>query len=145
MKNSIVALLKGTFLVSGDAPKNWLFIVFVSLLATVMIGSSHSADRKVHEIAALNEEVRQLRSEFVESPLQGAQRLKLESTIRQTVAETGPTYIRRKRPPKIIVPKTKNNLGCHPQTYIDPTLPGIRRHVPFCGGGYGEAGKYSDH
>ena len=66
MKKNLVALLKGRFLVSGDAPRNWLFIVFISLLATVMIASSHSADRKVHDIAALNEEVRQLRSEFVE-------------------------------------------------------------------------------
>ncbi|MGB5189449.1 FtsL-like putative cell division protein, partial [Robiginitalea sp.] len=65
MKKNLVALLKGRFLVSGDAPRNWLFIVFVSLLATVMIASSHSADRKVHDIAALNEEVKQLRSEFV--------------------------------------------------------------------------------
>ena len=56
MKKGLVALLKGTFLVSGHAPKNWLFIVFASLLATIMIASSHSADRKVHEIAALNVE-----------------------------------------------------------------------------------------
>jgi len=106
MKKSIVALLKGTFLVSGDAPKNWMFIVFISLLATVMIGSSHSADRKVHEIAALNEEVRQLRSEFVEVRSK-VQRLKLESTIRQTVAEAG-LYPSETPPLRIIVPKTEN-------------------------------------
>ena len=86
MKKGIVALLKGTFLVSGQAPKNWLFIIFASLLATIMIASSHSADRKVHEIAALNEEVKQLRSEFVEVRSK-AQRLKLESTIRESVSE----------------------------------------------------------
>ncbi len=103
MKRRIVALLKGTFLVSGDAPKNWMFIVFISLLATVMIGSSHSADRKVHEIAALNEEVRQLRSEFVEVRSK-VQRLKLESTIRQTVAESG-LYPSETPPLRIIVPK----------------------------------------
>ena len=86
MKNGLVALLKGRFLVSGDAPKNWLFIVFASFLATIMIASSHSADRKVHEIAALSEEVKQLRSEFVEVRSK-VQRLKLESTIRATVRE----------------------------------------------------------
>lgn len=81
-------MLKGTFLVNGDAPKNWMFIVFASLLATIMIASSHSADRKVHEIAALNEQVRELRSEFVEVRSR-AQRLKLESTIRESVLEVG--------------------------------------------------------
>ena len=86
MKNGILDILKGKFLVSGDAPKNWLFIIFISFLATVMIGSSHSADRKVHQIAALNEEVKELRSQFVDVH-KDVQRLKLESTITATVAE----------------------------------------------------------
>ncbi len=80
--------MKGKFLVSGDAPKNWLFIVFASGLATIMIASSHAADRKVHQIAALNEQVQELRSEFVEIRSQ-AQRLKLESTIRASVLQAG--------------------------------------------------------
>jgi hypothetical protein len=105
MKKNLVALLKGQFLVNGDAPKNWLFIVFASLLATIMIASSHSADRKVHEIAALNEEVRQLRSEFVEVRSR-VQRLKLESTIRESVLEEG--LLPAETPPvKIIVAKTE--------------------------------------
>lgn len=105
MKNGLVDLLKGKFLVSGDAPKNWMFIVFVSLLATVMIASSHSADRKVHEIAAMNEEVRQLRSEFVEVR-STVQRLKLESTIRATVRQAG--LLPAETPPqKIIIAKTE--------------------------------------
>ena len=107
MKKGIVALLKGTFLVSGQAPKNWLFIIFASLLATIMIASSHSADRKVHEIAALNEQVKQLRSEFVEVRSK-AQRLKLESTIRESVSEVG--LLPAETPPvKIIVAKTQEN------------------------------------
>lgn len=105
MKKNLVALLKGRFLVSGDAPKNWLFIVFASLLATVMIASSHSADRKVHEIAALNEEVKQLRSEFV-AVRSKVQRLKLESTIRESVYADG--LVPAESPPlKIIVAKTE--------------------------------------
>ena len=105
MKKGLVALLKGTFLVSGDAPKNWLFIVFASFLATIMIASSHSADRKVHEIAAMSEEVKQLRSEFVEVRSK-VQRLKLESTIRATVREDG--LLPAETPPlKIIVAKTE--------------------------------------
>ena len=62
MKMGLVSILKGKFLVSGDAPRNWLFIVFASCLATLMIASSHAADRKVHQIAALSEQVQELRS-----------------------------------------------------------------------------------
>ncbi|PIF00362.1 MAG: S-adenosyl-methyltransferase [Maribacter sp.] len=88
MRKGILDVLRGRFLVSGDAPKHWLFIIFISSLATVMIGSSHSADRKVHQIAALNEEVKELRSEFVDLR-SDVQRLKLESTITKIVESKG--------------------------------------------------------
>jgi len=83
VKKGILDILKGKFLVSGDAPKNWLFIIFASFLAAVMISSSHSADRKVHRIAALNEEVKELKNEFVDAR-SDLQQLKLESTITST-------------------------------------------------------------
>lgn len=88
MKKGIIAILKGKFLVSDDAPKNWMFIIYASFLATVMIASSHSADRKVHRVAALNEEVKELRSQFVDMR-SDVQRLKLESTVMQTLEEDG--------------------------------------------------------
>ena len=88
MKKGFLDILKGKFLVSGDAPKNWLFIIYASSLATIMIASSHSADRKVHQVAALNEEVRELRSEFVDMR-SDVQRLKLESTVMSIVEEKG--------------------------------------------------------
>ncbi|MFM1878410.1 MAG: hypothetical protein RLZZ241_1276 [Bacteroidota bacterium] len=88
MKQGIVSILKGTFLVSDDAPRNWLFLVFVSVLATIMIASSHAADRKVHEIAALSLEVQELRSEFVDIRSK-VQRLKLESVVRERVRLSG--------------------------------------------------------
>lgn len=105
MKNGFVAILKGKFLVSGDAPKNWLFLIFASFLATVMIASSHSADRKVHRLAALNEQVKELRSEFVDMR-SDVQRLKLESTIRLTVAEEG--LLPSETPPQKIKVKSEN-------------------------------------
>ena len=40
--------------------------MFLSVLAVIMIASSHSADKKVYEIASLKEEVKELRSAFVE-------------------------------------------------------------------------------
>ena len=104
MKTGLLNILKGKFLISGDAPKHWLFIIFASLLATVMIGSSHSADKKVHQIAALNEEVKELRSEFVDVR-SDVQQLKLESTVMRIVEEEGlyPSEV----PPKQI--KVKSN------------------------------------
>lgn len=88
MKKGILDVLKGKFLVSDDAPKNWSFIIFASVLAAVMIASSHSADRKVHQIASLNEQVRELRSEFVEMR-SDVQRLKLESTVTGLMEKQG--------------------------------------------------------
>tara|TARA_R110000796_G_scaffold41772_4_gene103491 strand:- start:76139 stop:76456 length:318 start_codon:yes stop_codon:yes gene_type:complete len=88
MRKGILDILKGKFLVSGDAPKNWIFIIFTSFLAAIMIASSHSADYKVHEIAALNEEVKELRSEFIDGQTD-VQKLKLESEILKTVSEDG--------------------------------------------------------
>lgn len=66
MKNKIYDILKGTFLINEGAFRNWKFIIFLSLLALIMISSAHSADRKVHQIAKLNNEVKELRSEFVD-------------------------------------------------------------------------------
>ncbi len=104
VKKGILDVLKGRFLISGDAPKNWLFILFASFLAAVMIASSHSADRKVHKVAAMNEEVKELRSQFVDVRYD-LQQLKLESTILKTVAEKG--LQPSETPPKKIRVKTQ--------------------------------------
>jgi len=91
VKKGLLDILKGKFLVSGDAPKNW--------------GSSHSADKKVHQIAALNEEVKELRNEFVDVR-SDVQQLKLESKITEIlqVDELYPSNV----PPKKIKVKSKN-------------------------------------
>ncbi len=66
MKDGFYNIIKGKFLVSDDALKNWRFIIFLSFLALVMIGSSHSADKKVHKISKLNAQVKELKSEYVD-------------------------------------------------------------------------------
>ncbi len=106
MKKGIIDILKGKFLVSDEAPKNWLFIIYASFLATVMIASSHSADRKVHKVAALNEEVKELRSQFVDMR-SDVQRLKLESTVMQALEDDG--LYPSETPPKKIKVKTAAN------------------------------------
>ena len=104
MKKGLLDILKGKFLVSGDAPKNWLFLLFASFLAALMISSSHRADKKVHDIAALNEEVRMLKSEFFEHRSK-VQQMRLESSIRESMSEAG--LAPSKNPPKKIMVKSE--------------------------------------
>ena len=107
MKNRIYHILKGKFLISDDAMKNWRMIIFLSVLAIIMIASSHRADKKVYEIAKLNKEVKQLRSEFVDTRLQ-VRRLIMESAVTKKVADQGlrPSLV---PPKKIMVKKTIEN------------------------------------
>jgi len=88
MKKGFYNILKANFLISNDAVKNWRFIVFCTLLAIVMIACSHSAERKVHSIAALNNEVRELRSEHIEVR-SALMKLKMESTLSNKMAARG--------------------------------------------------------
>ena len=86
IKKSIYDVLRGNFLVSDDSLKNWRFILFVVALMLMMIASSHSSDKKVMKIAKLNKEIKELRSEFVDTR-SIAMQLKLESTIKKKVLE----------------------------------------------------------
>ena len=105
-KEEILKLLKGKFLFEGDtASKNWRFIFFLFILAVVMITSAHSVDKKVHEIAKLNEEVNELKSEFVDARSR-LQKVKLESTLLDKLKSNG--LKQPEKPPqkiKVIVKK----------------------------------------
>jgi hypothetical protein len=104
MKKSIYSILRGTFLVSDDSFKNWRIIIFISVLAIVMIASSHSADKKVYEIAKLKNEVNEMRSAFIDGRSK-LMRLKMESEVIRSLAEKGikPSVI----PPKKIKVKSQ--------------------------------------
>lgn len=88
MKENLFGILKGKFLVDQDAFQNWKLIFFCTALAIIMIASSHSAERKVHQIARMHDEVRELRSEFVDRRSR-LMRLKMESTLRAKMANRG--------------------------------------------------------
>ncbi len=90
---------------SDDSFKNWRFIIFISVLALVMIASSHSADKKVHEIARLSNEVKEMRSAFVDGRSK-LMRVKMESAVVNKMKEKGlsPSLI----PAKKIKVKTQN-------------------------------------
>lgn len=88
IKESIYDVLGGRFLVSDDSLKNWGFIFFIVILMLLMIASGHRSDKKVMEIAKLNTEVKELRSQFVD--LRSiSMKVKLESTIRNKVIDMG--------------------------------------------------------
>lgn len=105
MKKNIYSVLRGTFLISDDSFKNWRLILFLSTLAVIMIASSHSADRKVYEIANLKEEVKELRSAFVEGR-KTLMELKKESSIRRKLFDKG--LAPSEAPPKKIKVTSKN-------------------------------------
>ena len=88
MKDNFYNLLKGKFLISDEAFKNWRFIIFLSVLALIMIASSHRADKKVHYIAKLNNDVKELKSEYVDVRMKLMQ-AKMESKIISAMENRG--------------------------------------------------------
>ncbi len=88
MKKTVFDILKGEFLIAGDAIKNWKMLLFLSLLAIIMIASSHRAESKVHRIARLNDEAKELRTHFVDGRSE-LMRLKMESNVRIKVRAFG--------------------------------------------------------
>jgi hypothetical protein len=93
-------ILKGTFLTSDNALRNWRFIIFSTLLALGMIYTSHSLERKTHHIAKLSGEVKELRSEYVDGQRQ-LMHLQMESTIAKKLIKRG--VVPAKNPPQKIV------------------------------------------
>jgi len=102
MKKRIYDILQGQFLIADDAMKNWRMLLFLSFLAIIMIASSHNAEKKVHDIARLNNEVRELRTQFVDGKTE-LMRLKMESSIIRKMTKKG--LKRPARPPRKIIVK----------------------------------------
>ena len=88
MKKSLLNILKGTFLIGDDAPKNWRFFIYLAILGALMISAAHESERKVYRIARLSQEVKTLKNEYVglRSKLQRAQ---LETAVARKVAPLG--------------------------------------------------------
>ena len=99
MKYGIYNIIKAKFLVNEDATKNWRFIVFLILLAIVMIGNSHNYEKKIYQITDLTNEVKELRSEFVDRRSE-LMKIKMESTVANKMLEKG--IISSSVPPKKI-------------------------------------------
>lgn len=87
-KQTVYGILKGKFLVEKDAQKNWGFIVFLAFLALLMIASGHNTDKKVQQIAEMNNLNRELRSKFV-ATRSDLMKLKMESSIIKELEQQG--------------------------------------------------------
>lgn len=88
MKHGVYSILKARFLINEDATKNWRFIVFLIVLAIIMIGNTQQYERKVFKIIALTNDVKELRSEFVDRRSE-LMKLKMESTVSQKMDSKG--------------------------------------------------------
>ena len=89
MKN-ILSLLNIDFLLKEDSMKNWRMLFFISILAMISIASGHSADKKIYQIANLNNDLKGVKSEFVENKSQ-LMFLKLETRVSKKLIEIGIT------------------------------------------------------
>ena len=75
-------------MVDEKSTSNWIYIFLFLTLSLVMISSSHSVDKKVYKIAALSEEIKSLRSEFVDTRTR-LMSYKMESSVKNRLLEQG--------------------------------------------------------
>ena len=106
MKDGIYSLLKAKFLISDDALKNWKFIVFLVILGMIMIANNHQYDAKNYKITELTNQVKELRSEFVDRRSE-LMKLKMESTVakKMEVRQILPSEV---PPVKVVVESKKD-------------------------------------
>lgn len=107
MRPTIYDIIKARFLVNENANKNWLFILYIVTLVIIMIWNSNNYEQKVFKIKALEDEVKELRSEFADSRKK-LMELKLESTVETKMKEKG-LFPAETPPVKIKVLKEKDS------------------------------------
>ena len=105
MKDRLINIIKGNFLINENSFGNWSFIIIFLVLSIVMISSSHAVDKKVHNISKLNEEIKSLRSEFVDTR-SNLMQYQMESSILIKLNEKG--IVSSKKPPTKIVVNVRN-------------------------------------
>lgn len=73
-------IIKAKFLVEGQSLKNWLFIIYVVFWTLVLIANNHFYEQKMMKAKNLTEQVKELRSEFVDKRSELMQ-LRMESNV----------------------------------------------------------------
>jgi len=86
--DEIKNILRGKFFVGKDAFKSWFVVGFRLVLIIIVITSSQRVDAKVHQIAKLNEEVNELKSQFVDVRSR-LQKVRLESSLLEQLDSKG--------------------------------------------------------
>jgi len=105
MRNKIIDIIAGKFLLEKTNLKSVRFILFIFFLAVVMINSSHSVDRKIFNINKLNNEINIVENSYIETRKE-LMKSKMESSIRKKLVdkEIRPSL---KPPLKIIIANGK--------------------------------------
>ena len=107
---NIYNIIKAKYLVEGHSIYNWLFIIYVVFWALILIANNHIYEQKTINLRDLTEEVKELRSEFVDRRSELMQ-LKMESTISKKMETRGvfPSTVPPKRI-KVVVEEEKKGL-----------------------------------
>ena len=86
MRNKIINIIAGKFLLEKTNLKSVRFILFIFFLAVVMIYSSHSVDRKIFNINKLNNEINVVENSYIETRKE-LMKSKMESSIRKKLID----------------------------------------------------------
>lgn len=87
-KSNITEVLRGSFLGNERITRLLPYAIFLTVLALAAIYSGHSADRKVHKINTLRNEVNELESEYLDTKARLMQ-LELESKVAERIESAG--------------------------------------------------------
>lgn len=85
---SLKEILKGDFLIKEDAHKHWKFLLFLTLLALIIVTSSHIMDNKVRSLTFLNDQLKELKSQYAETHTE-LMKSKLRSSIEEKAFKQG--------------------------------------------------------
>ena len=86
MRNRILDIVVGKFLLEKTNLKTVKFVFFIFFLAIVTIYSSHSVDRKIFDINKLNNELNIIESTYIQARKE-LMKSKMESAIRKKLVD----------------------------------------------------------
>src|SRR5690606_12511012 len=107
IKMGLNSIIKAKFLVEGQSLKNWLFIIYIVFLTSVLIANNHFYEQKMMRVKELTEQAKELRSTFVDKRSELMQ-LRIASNIskQMEVYEILPSSVPPKKI-KVVVEKEK--------------------------------------
>ncbi len=104
-ENSIYSLLKAKFLIEENSLRTWKFLLYLFALGMFMVYWNHKYDEKNYKITKLNNQVKELRSRFIDTRSE-LNKLRMESSIAKKM-ESKMIYPSNVPPKKIVIQKEK--------------------------------------